>query len=220
MIVVHHLEDSRSQRVIWLLEELGLAYEVKRYERDPVTRLAPPELFAIHPLGKSPVITDDGRVVAETGAIIAYLVDRHGGGRLKPAADTDDGLAYTYWLHFAEGSAMPPLTMKLVFEMLPRRAPFFIRPIARLLARAVDTQYLDPTIARQTAFIEQTLARTAWFAGPVFTAADIMMSFPLEAIATRADASATPHTTAWLATIHNRSAYREALRRGGPYAYA
>ncbi len=220
MIVVHHLEDSRSQRILWLLEELGQSYEVKRYARDPKSRLAPPELLAIHPLGKSPVITDDGRVVAETGAIVEYLVDRYGNGRLKPAQGTDEQLAYTYWLHFAEGSAMPPATMKLVFDMLPNRAPFLIRPLASMLGKAVDAQYLAPTIARQIAFIEDTLHRSAWFAGSKFSAADVMMSFPLEATAARSGLEGLPRIAAWLDAIHARPAYARALERGGPYAYA
>jgi glutathione S-transferase len=219
MIVVHHLEDSRSQRILWLLEELGLPYEVRRYARDVKTRLAPPELLAVHPLGKSPVITDDGRVVAETGAIVEYLVDRYGSGRLRPAQGTDDGLAYTYWLHFAEGSAMPPATMKLVFAMLPSRVPFLIRPIAAMLGKAVDAQYLAPTIALQTAFIEETLGRALWFAGSAFSAADVMMSFPLEVTATRSGLGGFPRIAAWLETIHARPAYQRALEQGGPYAY-
>jgi glutathione S-transferase len=220
MIVVHHLEDSRSQRILWLLEELGQPYEVRRYARDPKSRLAPPELLAVHPLGKSPVITDDGRVVAETGAIVEYLVDRYGNGRLKPAQGTDDQLAYTYWLHFAEGSAMPPATMTLVFDMLPTRAPFLIRPIAAVLGKGVDAQYLAPTIAKQMTFIEETLGRAPWFAGSDFSAADVMMSFPLEATETRSGLKGLPRIAAWLKTIHARPAYRRALEQGGPYAFA
>jgi glutathione S-transferase len=220
MIVVHHLEDSRSQRILWLLEELGQPYEVRRYARDAQTRLAPPDLLAVHPLGKSPVITDDGRVVAETGAIVEYLVDHYGNGRLEPAQGTDEQLAYTYWLHFAEGSAMPPATMKMVFDMLPSRTPFLIRPIAAMLGKAVDAQYLSPTIARQMTFIEETLGRSPWFAGPEFSAADVMMSFPLEATATRSGLAGMPRIAAWLETIHARPAYQRALEQGGPYAYA
>ncbi len=220
MIVVHHLEDSRSQRILWLLEELGLPYDVRRYARDPKTRLAPPELLAVHPLGKSPVISDDGRVVAETGAIVEYLIARRGEGRLRPAEGADERLAYTYWLHFAEGSAMPPATMKLVFGMLPERVPFLIRPIARMLGKSVDEQYLAPTIARQLQFIAESLSHSPWFAGPDFTAADIMMSFPLEATAARSGMTDFPRIAAWLETIHHRPAYRRALERGGPYAYA
>jgi glutathione S-transferase len=220
MIVVHHLEDSRSQRILWLLEELGQPYEVRRYARDPKSRLAPPELLAVHPLGKSPVITDDGRVVAETGAIVEYLVDRYGNGRLRPAQGTDAQLAYTYWLHFAEGSAMPPATMKLVFDMLPARTPFLVRPIAAMIGKAVDAQYLAPTIARQMAIIEETLGKSPWFAGSAFSAADVMMSFPLEAAAARSGLKGLPKIAAWLETIHARPAYQRALEQGGPYAFA
>ena len=220
MIVVHHLEDSRSQRILWLLEELELSYEVKRYARDPKSRLAPSELLAAHPLGKSPVITDDGRVVAETGAIVEYLVDRYADGRLRPAEGTEERLAYTYWLHFAEGSAMPPATMKLVFDMLPGRVPALIRPIARMMSKGVDQQYLTPTIVRQLEFISDSLARSAWFAGPDFTAADVMMSFPMEATEARSGFAKFPRLAAWLETIHARPAYQRALARGGPYSYA
>ena len=219
MIVVHHLEDSRSQRILWLLEELGQPYEVRRYARDSKSRLAPPELLAVHPLGKSPVITDDGRVVAETGAIVEYLVDRYGNGRLRPAQGTDAQLAYIYWLHFAEGSAMPPATMKLVFDMLPARTPFLVRPIAAMIGKAVDAQYLAPTIARQMAFIEETLGKSPCFAGSAFSAADVMMSFPLEATAARSGLKGLPKIAAWLETIHARPAYGRGLEQGGPYAF-
>ncbi len=220
MIVVHHLEDSRSQRILWLLEELGLPYEVKRYARDPIGHLAPPELLNVHPLGKSPVITEDGRVIAETGAIVEYLVDRHGQGRLRPVDGTDDRLAYTYWLHFAEGSAMPPAAMKMVFDMISQQAPFLVRPIAAAIGKGVNAQYLTPTIRRQLDFMEQSLVKSPWFAGAEFTAADVMMSFPVEVTAERGDLKGFPKLTAWLTTVHDRPAFREALRRGGPYTYA
>ena len=138
MIVVHHLNNSRSQRVLWLLEELGVPYEIKKYQRNPKTMLAPPELLQVHPLGKSPVITDDGTTVAESGAIIEYLLSRFSPGtqgRLAPAAGTPEGLRFTYWLHFAEGSAMPPLLLKLVFDKIENsKMPFFAKPIARAIA--------------------------------------------------------------------------------------
>jgi hypothetical protein len=137
MIVVHHLNNSRSQRILWLLEELGLEYEIKKYQRDPKTMLAPPELRAVHPLGKSPVITDGDAVVAESGAIIEYLVGKYGDGRLAPPAGTPERLHYTYFLHYAEGSAMPPLLLKLVFDRVESGpAPFFVKPIARAIATA------------------------------------------------------------------------------------
>ncbi len=221
MITVHHLNNSRSQRVIWLLEELGVPYDVKRYERDAKTMLAPPELRAVHPLGKSPVITDGDRTVAETGAIVEYLVGTYGAGRLIPPAGTDDRLRYTYWLHFAEGSAMPPLVMTLVFGALPARVPFFIRPVAKMISEGVQKSFLRPNIEAQLALMEKELARSAWFAGDDFTAADVMMSFPVEAGATRGDGlGARPKLQDWLARIHARPAYEAALKRGGEYAYA
>jgi glutathione S-transferase len=219
MITVHHLEDSRSQRVLWLMEELGLDYEVKRYARDPKTRLAPAALLKVHPLGKSPVI-DDGRVVAETGAIVDYVVSRYGDGRLIPAAGTDAHLAYVYWLHFAEGSAMPPLVMKLIFNTMVQRSPKLLKGVVKAVTAPVLAGYVEPNIARQLAFVESHLAASTWFAGPEFTAADIMMSFPLEAAAQRADLSAAPKIDAFLANIHARPAYVRALERGGPYAFA
>jgi glutathione S-transferase len=225
MIVVHHLNDSRSERILWLLEEMGLPYEVKRYFRDPETKLAPPELVAVHPLGKSPVIVDDGRTVAETGAIVEYLTGRYGNGRLVPPPGSEEKLRYTYWLHFAEGSAMPPAVMKLVFTMLPQSVPFWIKPIAKLIGQGMQDRFIDPTLAKQMDFMEAELGRDGkngggWFAGEAFTAADIMMSFPLETAKARGALGGYPRLTAWLDTIHARPAYQAALARGGPYAYA
>ncbi|MCB1998888.1 MAG: glutathione S-transferase [Burkholderiaceae bacterium] len=219
MITVHHLEHSRSQRVLWLLEELGLPYEVKRYARDRKTMLAPPELAAVHPLGKSPVITDGDVVVAESGAIVEYLVDTHGGGRLKPAAGTPAHRQYIYWLHFAEGTAMPPLLMKLVFDKVrSAKMPFFAKPIARGIADQVEKSFIRPNLARQFAFMEAELANRDWFAGSDFSAADVQMSFPLEAASARGGlGQAFPRLTAWLSRIHARPAYQRALERGGPY---
>ena len=222
MITVHHLEHSRSQRVLWLLEELGLEYEIKRYERDRKTSLAPPELKRVHPLGKSPVIDDDGRVVAESGAIIEYLVDRHGQGRLAPPAGSDERLRYTYWLHFAEGSAMPPLLFTLVCEKVKTAPmPFFVKPIARGIAAKVMGGFVTPNLNSQLDFMEAELKRYRWFAGAAFSAADIQMSFPLEAAAQRAGLDASrPKLMDFLKRIHARPAYRRALERGGPYAFA
>ena len=218
MITVHHLNNSRSQRVLWLLEELGLPYEVKRYERDAKTSLAPPELRQVHPLGKSPVITDDGRVVAESGAIVEYLVDRYGNGRFKPAGE-QDLLNYRYYLHFAEGSAMPPLLMKLIFSKIKRSPmPFFAKPIARGIADKVLASFVQPNIDAQLRFLETELAARAWFAGAEFSAADVQMSFPLEAAAARGGSmDAYPRLKAFLDRIHARPAYQRALERGGPY---
>jgi len=222
MITVHHLNNSRSQRVLWLLEELGLPYEIRKYQRDPTTMLAPPELRAVHPLGKAPVITEGEVTVAESGAIVDYLVSRHGAGRLVPPEGSADRLRYTYWLHFAEGSAMPPLLLKLIFGRIQTAPmPFFVKPIARGIANKVLATFVDPNLKNQLDFMEAELARSEWFAGPAFTAADIQMSFPLEAAAQRAGLDASrPRLMAWLKRIHGRPAYQRALERGGPYDFA
>ena len=219
MITVHHLNNSRSQRVLWLLEELGLPYEIKRYQRDPRTMLAPPELRRVHPLGKSPVITENERTIAESGAIIEYLVERHGRGRLVPAPGTDEKLRYTYWLHYAEGSAMPPLLLKLVFSRIETAPmPFFARPIAKKIARTGQKTFIDPQIRLHLDYMEAQLSPQGWFAGDAFTAADIQMSFPLEAAAARSGLDSThPRLAAFLQRIHARPAYQKALDRGGAY---
>jgi glutathione S-transferase len=222
MITIHHLNNSRSQRVLWVLEELGLAYEIRCYQRDPRTLLAPPELRAVHPLGKSPVITENGITLAESGAILEYLVERHGGGRLIPPAGTPERLRYHYWMHFAEGSAMPPLLMKLVFDRIERAPmPFFARPILRSVANRTRTSFIEPQLRTQLDFMESELAKSTWFAGPEFTAADIQMSFPLEAAVARAGLDATrPRLLGFLGHIHARPAYQRALEKGGPFAVA
>jgi glutathione S-transferase len=218
MIVVHHLNNSRSQRVLWLLEELGVPYEIKPYRRDAKTMLAPPELRAVHPLGKSPVITDGGTTLAESGAILEHLTERYGAGRLAPAAGTPERLRYTYWMHFAEGSAMPPLLMKLVFERVKKGAPFLVRPIARGIADQVLRSFVAPNLERNLDFMESELGAAEWFAGPAFTTADVQMSFPLEAARARGGLDARrPRLMAWLERIHARPAYKRALERGGNY---
>jgi glutathione S-transferase len=219
MITVHHLNNSRSQRVLWLLEELGVGYEIRKYERDPKTMLAPPALRDVHPLGKSPVITDGDITVAESGAIIEYLVDK-AGGRLRPAQGTAEQRRYTYWLHFAEGSAMTPLLFALVFNKVrSARMPFFVKPIARGIADKVTANFIAPNQKRHLAFMEAELRERPWFAGAEFTAADVQMSFPLEAAAARGGLGANyPKLTAFLERIHARPAYKRALEKGGEYA--
>jgi len=219
MIVVHHLNNSRSQRLLWLLEELGLEYEIKRYQRDPQTMLAPASLREVHPLGKSPVMTDGDATLAESGAIMEYLIERYGGGRLIPPAGTTERLRYTYWMHFAEGSAMPPLVMKLIFDRMEKGPmPFFVRPVARGIAGRVKTGFIQPNINRQLDFMEAELSKSAWFAGGEFTAADIQMSFPLEAAAARGGLDASrPKLMEFLGRIHAREPYRAALERGGEF---
>ncbi len=216
MIIVHHLNNSRSQRVLWLLEELEVPYEIRFYRRDSKTMLAPAELRAVHPLGKSPVITDGTTTVAESGAILEYLVHRHSDGRLAPAPDADAWLPYTYWMHFAEGSAMPPLVMTLIFSRIEDGPmPFFARPVARAIARRVKSGYLQPQIDSQLAYIETTLARAPWFAGDRFSAADIQMSYPLEAAQARAGLDTRhPATLDFLGRIRARPAYQRAVERG------
>jgi glutathione S-transferase len=219
MITVHHLEDSRSQRIIWLLEELGLRYTVQRYARDPRTLLAPPELKAVHPLGKSPVISDGDITVAESGAIIEYLLDTAGTTPLRPAPGTPGRRRYTYWLHFAEGSAMPLLVMSLVFEKVRTApVPFFVKPVLKGVAAQVHRSFIDPNLQAQLAYMEAEIARDGWFAGTDFTAADVQMSYPVEAAAASGALGAgLPALADWLRRIHARPAYQRALAAGGPY---
>lgn len=225
MIVVHHLNNSRSQRILWLLEELGLPYEIKRYQRDAKTMLAPPELRGVHPLGKSPVISDAELTIAESGAIIEYLAETYGGKGtapvLVPAAGTPERLRYRYWMHFAEGSAMSPLLLKLVFDRIESGPmPFFIRPVARAIAQRAKNWIVLPNIERILDFLEAELGKSAWFAGAGFSAADIQMSFPLEVAAVRGGLNeGRPRTWAFLKTIHARPAYLRALERGGKYDF-
>ncbi len=220
MLIVHHLENSRSQRVLWLLEELALPYEIKRYERDAKTKLAPASLKAVHPLGKSPAISDGERVVAETGAIVDYVITRHADGRLMPAVGTDEHLRYVYWTHFAEGSLMPPLLARLLFATAAEKAPFLVRPILKGVSKAVNKAYLGPTIEAALDLIEVELGRSEFLAGSELTGADIMMSFPLEAAGSRGGLGERPRIKDWLARIHARPAFKKALEKGGPYAYA
>jgi glutathione S-transferase len=247
MITVHHLNNSRSQRVLWLLEELALPYEIVKYERDPLTMLAPASLRAIHPLGKSPVITDSEATLAESGAILEYLIETYGKPATTPAAaaaavppapaDQAAGASpaqeparvvapppgtpayrlYRYFLHYAEGSLMPLLLMKLVFNKVKTDAPFLVRPIARTIAGTVSRKFIDPNVATHLAFLAEHLGKHAWFAGDDFTAADIQMSFPVEGAIARAGEAISPKLTEWLARIQARPAYRRAIERGGDY---
>jgi len=209
MIVVHHLENSRSQRVLWMLRELEMPHEVRRYERDKQTMLAPSDLRKVHPLGKSPVITDTetGATIAETGAIVEYLVEK-ADGRMGPPAHREEALRYRFWLHYAEGSLMPPLLVLLVLSRIPLLGKRAMKRVQPMLNRHLD-------------YVEAQLTECAWFAGNDVTGADIMMSFPLEAARSRGGLDESrPATIAWLNKIHARPAYQAALRDGGPYAYA
>ena len=220
MLIVHHLNNSRSQRVLWLLEELGLPYEIKYYQRNAKTMLAPPELRAVHPLGKSPVVTDGDVTVAETGAIVEYLVDK-AGGKLRPAAGTPERLRWTFWLHYAEGSLMSPLLMKLVFSIMPSRSPLLLRGMVKNITRRAQMGFVDPQLANHFDFLESELGKSTYFAGDEFSAADVMMSFPLETGALRGGAfEGRPRLKAFVERIHARPAYKTAIEKGGPYVYA
>jgi glutathione S-transferase len=220
MLTVHHLNNSRSQRVLWLLEELAVPYQIIRYERLPDMR-APPELRAIHPLGKSPVISDNGNVVAESGAIVEYLIETYGEGRLIPPPNTPERLRYTYWLHYAEGSAMPLLLLKLLFNIMPKRAPALLRPLVRKVSTQALTTLVNPQLKQHMGFWESELQNSEWFAGDEFTAADIQMSFPLQAAAARGGLEhGHPRAMDFLARIEKRPAYQHAMAKGGPYTVA
>ncbi|MBL7557325.1 MAG: glutathione S-transferase [Bdellovibrionaceae bacterium] len=220
MIIVHHLDHSRSNRVLWLLEELGLPYEIKVYKRNPQTMLAPPELKQVHPLGKSPVLEDGETKVAESGAIITYLLEKYGNGRLQPARDTQDWRNFQYFLHYAEGSLMPVLLLGLVFSRISKPpVPFFIRPIARLIEIGIQKKLIGPQYKSNAEFLEKHLAAQPWFAGQEITAADIQMSYPIEAGASRNVFKDKPHILKWLETVRSRPAYQRAIARGGPVAF-
>jgi glutathione S-transferase len=224
MITVHHLETSRSQRVLWLLEELGVPYDLKRYKRNRVTRLAPPELKAVHPLGKSPVITDGDQTVAESAVILEYLADQHPDkavgdlANLQPAKGTPEYAQARFWMHYAEGSLMPWLVMKLVFLAIPTQPmPFFVRPIARKMCEQVRGKLVDPNLSAAFDFIEAHLGKHTWFAGEHITLADFQMSFAVEAALARgADRARYPKLAAYKARMEARPAYQRALAKGGP----
>ena len=219
MLTIHHLENSRSQRILWLLEELSVDYEIKRYKRDNKTSLAPPELLAIHALGKSPVITDGDLTVAESGAIVEYLVNKYDNGRLLPAEGTPERRAYTYWLHYAEGTFAPLMIISLIMSRIETAPmPFFVRPIAKGIVAKVRGGYLGQNIKRNLDFMEATLEKSTWFCGDTMTAADIQMSFAVEAAEVRTDlATNYSNLSAILERMRALPAYQEALQKGGPY---
>lgn len=219
MITIHHLDNSRSQRILWLLEELELTYEIKFYKRNPKTMLAPRALRDIHPLGKSPVLTDGQNTVAESGAIIEYILKNYGGDKLRPEPNTPESLLFTYWLHYAEGSAMPPLVMSLVFTEAPKQPMLFlVKPIIKAFCDKVLTTFVNPQIKLHIDFLENQIKDKLWFAGQEFSAADIQLSFPLEAAAARGNLNSHhPQLLDFLKRIHSREAYQRALQKGGTY---
>jgi glutathione S-transferase len=224
MIILHHLNNSRSQRILWLLEELNLEYEVKHYQRDSVTNLAPNTLTLIHPLGKSPILTDGDITVAESGAIIEYLVGTYHktsvGQLVKPQRGCEVHRQYTYWLHFSEGTLMPPLVAKLVLDRVRTNTkPFFVKAIANKIVDKLMAAYYGPIIAKNMDYIESHLAHNAWFAGEELSGADIQMSFPLEAAVARGNGKNFPNITNFVDKVHARTAYQAALEKGGKYDY-
>lgn len=217
MIIVHHLNNSRSQRILWMLEELELSYEIKKYERDPVTMLAPAALKRVHPLGKSPVLTDGDNTLAESGAIIEYLVNTYGKGKFRPANGSKEELKYTYWLHYAEGSAMSPMLLGLIFSKIPKQpAPFFIKPMLKAICGKILSSFVNPQIKMHSEYMESELGKSTWFAGNEFSAADVQMSFPVEAALARSGQN-YPKLKAFVEKIYSRPAYKRALEKGGPY---
>jgi len=221
MITLHHLNNSRSQRILWLLEELGLDYQIIYYQRDPETMLAPESLKAIHPLGKSPVITDGNLVLAESGAIIDYLSKTYGEGQWVPKEGTPEALRYNYWLHYGEGSVMPPLLVRFIFDKLESSPmPFFAKPIAKAICDKVRKLFIGPQIGLHRDYIEAELAKNPWFVGDHLTGADIQMSYPLEALALPDKQHKNyPKISAWLKKVHERPAYQRALEKGGEFKF-
>ena len=220
MLIVHHLENSRSHRILWLLEELGVDYEIKRYQRDKTTNLAPPDLLAVHPLGKSPVITDADVTVAESGLIVEYLIEKYGNGRLIPTAGTPAHLQFRYWMHYAEGTFMPLMIVSLILNRIETApVPFFLKPVTKKIAGKAMAAYAGPNIKLNLAYLEEALQNSAWFCGDEMTGADILMSFPIEAAATRTDLSEYPALNEFRQRIRALPAYQRAIEKGGPYIY-
>ncbi len=220
MLVVHHLENSRSHRILWLLEELGVDYEIKRYERDKTTNLAPPELREVHPLGKSPVITDDDVTVAESGLIVEYLIEKYGNGRLMPTAGTPAHLQFRYWMHYAEGTFMPLMIISLILNRIETApVPFFLKPVTKQIASKAMVAYAGPNIKLNLAYLEEALQNSSWFCGDEMTGADILMSFPIEAAAVRTDLTEYPALNEFRQRIRALPAYQRAIEKGGPYIY-
>ena len=220
MITLHHLQHSRSQRLLWLLEELGLSYELKLYDRDPRTRLAPAALKALHPLGKAPVLTDGDVTVAESGTIVEYLIQRYAPDNWKPEPGSEAWRLDRFGIHFAEGSLMPQLVMGLLLSSAVKATPAIFRPIVKGVESGVQKQYLRPTLRAQLAYLEQLLGTSDWFTGDHPAAADVMLSFPLEALKSRNMLGSYPRLLAWVERVHARPAYQASLKKGGPYDYA
>jgi glutathione S-transferase len=216
MIVVHHLNRSRSHRIIWLLEELGVPYEIKYYERDPKTKLAPASLQKVFPLGKSPIITDGEITLAESGAIIEYILYKYGAGRLKPIEGSKEWVQYLYWLHFAEGSFQPIRILKLAFETMHQKSPFFLKPLTKKIKNQA-AKFYDPQINDQLNLIESTLSKSTWITGNEFTAADIQLGISMILSGVyKNDSSQKPHLKAYVENLQQRPAFKRTLEVAGP----
>lgn len=217
MIIVHNLNHSRSIRILWLLEELGLDYEIKQYERGS-DGLAPDAYKKLHPIGKAPIVTDGEDVLIESGAVIETLLDRHGNGRLQPEPGSKDWIQYRYWMHAAEGSLMSQLLLKLILDRMESKTPFFMRPVVSLVTGKVKSMYVNPNLKDFFTYTNDVLAKSTWLTGETFTAADIMMGFPGQAAMKRADgAGRYPHIQAWIQKWEKRPAYQRALQKNGPF---
>lgn len=221
MLTLHHLNNSRSQRILWLLEELNVDYKLVTYQRDAKTNLAPSELKAIHPLGRAPILTTEQGALAESGAIIEYIIREYAKDGFIPPTDPAMFQQYLFWLHFAEGSLMPPMVAQLVMNKArAKAAPFFIKPIVTKLVDGIMDAYYGPNLQQSLRYVETYLANHSWFAGDHPTAADVQMIFPLESLVATGNADQLPHIKAYVERVHARPAYQNALAKGGTYAYA
>jgi glutathione S-transferase len=222
MLTLHHLNNSRSQRILWLLEELGVEYKIERYQRDSVTNLAPDSLRAVHPLGRSPVLSTPNGAIAESGAIIEYLIHNHSDSHFKTPTEPEALQQYWFWLHFAEGSLMPPLVANLVLEKARQKGskPFFIKPITNKLVDGILNAYYGPNLAQSLRYVESYLSKNDWFAGDAPTGADVQMIFPLESLVASGRAKDFAAIQSYVKRVHGREAYKAALEKGGEYAYA
>lgn len=215
MLTIHHLNNSRSQRIIWFLEELELPYTIKHYQRDGKTMLAPAELKQIHPLGKAPILTDDDTTIAESAVILEYLAQTYGKEHWTATTGSKQAQRISYWLHYAEGSAMPPLLMKLVFDRIEKAPlPFFIKPVAKKISDIVNSVFIGPQLKTHMAYLEHELGQYPWFAGEEFTIADIQMGFVMEVLQSRGGLNQDyPNCLAWLKKIQQRPAYIRAMEQ-------
>ncbi|WP_218354274.1 glutathione S-transferase family protein [Alteromonas lipotrueiana] len=220
MLTVHHLNNSRSQRILWLLEELGIEYQLEKYQRDPQTSLAPKSLKAIHPLGRSPLLTTEHGTLAESGAIIEYLIQTHGQGSFVTPSEPRQYQEYLFWLHFAEGSLMPPLVATLVMNKAKEKSPRLLSPLVRKITDGIMDAYYRPNLEQSVRYVESYLGSNDWFSGEAPSGADIQMIFPLEALMARGAGNKCAAISAYVKRIHQRPAYQRALEKGGPYDYA